>query len=96
MELDELVRGMRALDDQASRAVTRLESMVAEAWAFGADGPGQLGEVGRSMAAQHEAAMAARRSELTRVVATLTGLTDAVAKTAAGYRDLETRQAARP
>jgi hypothetical protein len=93
-ELDVLARDLTEVDERARRLSSRAELLGAEPELFGGDGPGRLGEVGRALAAQHRAALAARRSEAGRIGAVAAELSGAVDRAAVSYRDVEDRRAA--
>jgi hypothetical protein len=89
MEIDELTGRLGSLGAEVSAAATRLSRVGPGPVAFGGDGPGRLGELGRALHARWAGALAAREREATAAGARLTDLAGALRTAAAGYRAAE-------
>ena len=89
MELDELEKRLDAATTRLARAAGALPRLEPGARAFGADGPGRLGDLGRAMSAQFTAALDARDRQASRAATTLGNLSDGVRHAAAGYREAD-------
>lgn len=95
MELDQLAARLASAGAQLRGITGHLESSALPSHAFGGNGPGRIGELGRALDAQHDRAMGSRRSESAQLTDAVDDLADTVAKAAANYRDLEERRTAR-
>jgi Excreted virulence factor EspC, type VII ESX diderm len=95
VELDQLASGLASAGSQLRGITGRLESSALATYAFGGNGPGRLGELGRALAAQHDHAVESRRADGARLVDAVDDLADTVATAAVNYRDLEDRRTAR-
>jgi hypothetical protein len=89
MEIDELAHRVSAVADEVTGAAARLGLSDPGPRAFGADGPGHLGELTRQMYATWSAGLAAREREAAAHGARLTDLAAALRTAAGGYRDAE-------
>jgi hypothetical protein len=89
MEIDELAHRVTAVAEEVTGAAARLGLVDPGARAFGADGPGRLGELGRVLHATWSAGLAAREREAAGHGARLTDLASALDQAAEGYRDAE-------
>jgi hypothetical protein len=89
MEIDELAHRVHAAADEVAGAGARIELAEPGPRAFGADLPGNLGELARDLSATCSGALAAREREAAGHGARLTDLAGALAKAAEGYRDVE-------
>ncbi|GAA5177646.1 hypothetical protein GCM10023322_02810 [Rugosimonospora acidiphila] len=89
MEIDELAGRVGSLSEEVSAAATRLGRVDPGPTTFGGDGPGGLGELGRTMHARWGAALAAREREAAAAGARLTDLAGALRSAAGGYRAVE-------
>jgi hypothetical protein len=89
MEVDELADRVSAVADEVSGAAARIGLTDPGAPAFGADGPGGLGELGRALHAAWSAALSAREREAAGHGARLTDLAGALGVAADGYRDAD-------
>lgn len=96
MELEELSRDLDAATAQFERVSRRLALAGDAGRACGADGPGQLGVLGRALSGLSAQATAARTTEFDSVGVTLGVLSDGVRHAAAAYRDIESGSAPRP
>lgn len=95
MELDQLAARLASAGVQLRGITGRMESSTLASHAFGGNGPGRIGELGRALDAQHDRTMEFRRSESAQLSDAVDDLADTVAKAAANYRDLEDRRTAR-
>jgi hypothetical protein len=93
MEIEELAARVASIGAEVSAAAAGLRRADPGPVAFAGDGPGRLGELGRSLHAGWSAALAAREREAAAHGARLTELSVALGRADAGYRDVE--QAAR-
>ncbi|OLB78528.1 MAG: hypothetical protein AUI14_12925 [Actinobacteria bacterium 13_2_20CM_2_71_6] len=89
MEIDEVAGRIASVADEVSGAAPRLGHSRPGPAAFGGDGPGRLGELGRDLHAAWGAALAAREREAAGHGARLTDLAGALRQAAAGYREVE-------
>jgi hypothetical protein len=89
MEIDELAHRVTAVAEEVTGAAARLGLADPGARAFGADGPGRLGDLGRALHMTWNAALAAREREAAGHGARLTDLAGALGQAAEGYRDAE-------
>ncbi len=89
MEIDEVATRVSAAADAVTGAGARLGLVGPGPAAFGGDGPGGLGELGRDLHALWGAALAAREREAAGHGARLTDLAGALSVAAQGYRDAE-------
>jgi hypothetical protein len=89
MELDDLEKQLDAVATRLARAATALPRLDPGARAFGADGPGRLGDLGRAMSAQFTAALDASDRQAGTAATTVGELSDGMRRAAAGYRDAE-------
>jgi hypothetical protein len=89
MEIDELAHRVSAVADEVASAAARLGLSDPGARAFGADGPGHLGELSRQLYATWSAGLAGREREAAAHGARLTDLATALRTAAEGYRDAE-------
>jgi hypothetical protein len=89
MEIDEVAARVGAVADEVTGAASRLGLAAPAAGAFGGDGPGRLGELGRDLHGTWSVALAAREREAAGHGARLTDLAGALRQAAAGYRAVE-------
>jgi hypothetical protein len=89
MEIDEVAGRVTLVADEVTGAASRLGLAGPAAAAFGADGPGRLGELGRDLHGAWSAALAAREREAAGHGARLTDLAGALRQAADGYREAE-------
>jgi hypothetical protein len=89
MEIDELAQRVTSVAEDVSTAAARLGLADPGARAFGADGPGSLGELGRTLRVTWTSALAAREREAAAHGARLTDLAGALGQAADGYREAE-------
>jgi hypothetical protein len=89
MEIDELASRVAAVAYEVSGAAARIGLTDPGARAFGGDGPGRLGELGRGFHSAWTGALAAREREAASHGARLTDLAGALDQAAGGYHDVE-------
>ena len=89
MEIDELAGRISAVADEVSGASARIGLTDPGARAFGGDGPGRLGELGRDLHSTWTGALAAREREAASHGARLTDLAGALSQAAGAYHDVE-------
>ncbi|HEY7176843.1 MAG TPA: hypothetical protein VH442_18180 [Micromonosporaceae bacterium] len=89
MELDDLERRLDTAAGRLARAASALPRLDPGARAFGADGPGRLGELGRAMSAQFTAALDARDRQAAAAGDAVGTLGAGMRHAAAGYRDVD-------
>ena len=89
MRLSEAAARLRAAGDGFAATSAALGDVDPGARAFGADGPGQLGEFGRALHARLAAALAARSREATALGVRLGDAAHAVDVAATGYGEVE-------
>jgi hypothetical protein len=89
MEIDELAGRVGSLGAEVSAAATSLGRTDPGPAAFGGDGPGRLGELGRALHARWSGALDAREREAAAAGARLAELAGALRTSAEGYRAAE-------
>jgi hypothetical protein len=89
MELETAARRVGEAGSDLAEAATRLSTLPSAASMFGADGSGALGELGRALARQADAAIAARATEARALSESATGLAAKVGSATASLRDLD-------
>jgi hypothetical protein len=89
VHLTDVASRLRAAGDEFTSASAALGDADPGARAFGADGPGRLGELGRTLHGRLAAALAARGREATALGARLGDAAHAVQLAVIGYRDTE-------
>jgi hypothetical protein len=89
MELDDLEKRLDAAATRLTRAAAALQRLDPGARAFGADGPGRLGDLGRAMSSQFTAALDVRDRQAGTAATTVGNLSDGMRHAAAGYRDAD-------
>ncbi len=89
MEIAEIADRVGTVADEVSGAGARLGLIQPGPGAFGGDGPGRLGELGRDLYGAWQAAIAAREREAAGHGARLTDLAAALRRSAEGYRQVE-------
>jgi hypothetical protein len=89
MEADKLADRVSGVADEVSGAASRLGLSDPGGHAFGGDGPGGLGELGRALHGAWANALSAREREAAGHGARLTDLAGALRRAADGYRDAE-------
>jgi hypothetical protein len=89
MEIDELAGRVASLGADVSSSAARLSRVGPGPAAFGGDGSGRLGDLGRALHARWSAGLAAREREAIATGARLTDLAGALRIAAAGYRTAE-------
>jgi hypothetical protein len=89
MRLQDIATRLQAAGVELGTASTRLGEVDPGRQAFGVDGPGRLGDLGRALHAQCAAALAARSREANALGARLGDSAYLVDAVAAGYRDIE-------
>jgi hypothetical protein len=87
MELDDVEKRLDAAAGRLARAATGLPGLDPGARAFGADGPGRLGDLGRAMASQLTGALDARDRQAGSAVTAVSSLAAGLRHAAAGYRE---------
>ena len=93
MELDDLEKRLDSAAARLTRSAADLSSLHPGARAFGADGPGRLGDIGRALSAQFAGALDARDREAGSVASALSDLAVGVRHAATGYRQADTNRA---
>ncbi len=83
------VTALRQASEMLGNASVRLAALDPSAAAFGAGGPGRLGDVGRDLYFQWQRALDARVREAAAHGARLTEISDAVARASAAYSDMD-------
>jgi len=89
MELDDLEMRLDTAAVRLARSAARLSSSHPGARAFGADGPGRLGDIGRALSAQFAGALDARDRQAGSTAAAVSHLAAGVRHAAAGYRQAD-------
>jgi hypothetical protein len=89
MRLDDLAGRLETAGDELAGASTTMGLVDPGARAFGADAPGGLGELGRSLHQQLTTALTARGRESAAHGARLADTAQALRLVAAGYREVE-------
>jgi hypothetical protein len=89
MELDDLEKRLDTAATRLARAATALTQLDPGARAFGADGPGRLGDLGRAMSTQFTAALDARDRQAGAAGTEVTRLGDGMRHAAASYRETD-------
>lgn len=89
MEIDDLERGLETAAARLTKAAAALRRLDPGPRAFGADGPGRLGDLGRAMSAQLATALDARGRQADTAVAAVTTLATNMRAAATSYRDTD-------
>ena len=89
MDIDDVATRVSATADEVTGASARLGLVGPGPAAFGGDGPGSLGELGRDLQVLWSGGLAAREREAAAHGARLTDLAGALRVAARGYRDAE-------
>ena len=93
MELEELSRDVDAATAHLERVTRRLALFDDGRRTFGADGPGQLGSLGRALSALQAGALTARAHEAARAGVVAADLADGLRRAAPEYREVESGSA---
>jgi hypothetical protein len=92
MELENAARRVGEVGVELVEVARRLRPAGPPAAAFGADGSGAFGELGRALAGQATGAINARAAEATALSDAASTLAATVAGGASGYRDVDHRR----
>jgi hypothetical protein len=83
------VTALRHTATALAEAGTRMHRHDPGARAFGGDGPGRLGDLGRALHQQFQAALDARGREVAAHAARVEDLADGLVRSAGGYSDVD-------
>lgn len=92
MELDDIQTRLGTTATHLDRLGGQLRRLDPGGRAFGGDGPGQLGALGRALSGEFAAALHARGEEAAVASGALGGLASALHQSLAGYRDTDARR----
>jgi hypothetical protein len=92
MELDEIRARLDGTAAHLDRVGAELRRLDPGGRAFGGDGPGQLGALGRALSGEFAGALHARDREAAAASGAIGGLTTALRHSLAGYRDVDARR----
>ena len=92
MELDEVRARLDGAAAHLDRAGAELRRLDPGTRAFGGDGPGQLGALGRALAGEFAGALHARDREAAAASTAIGGLSHALRHSLAGYRDTDAQR----
>ncbi len=92
MELDDIQAKLGGTATHLDRLGAELRRLDPGGRAFGGDGPGQLGALGRAMSGEFAAALHARGTEVAAASGAVTGLAAALRHGLAGYRDTDAQR----
>lgn len=93
MELDDIQARLGTTAAHLDRLGTQLRRLDPGGRAFGGDGPGQLGALGRALSGEFATALHARHAEATAASGAVSGLAAALHHSLAGYRDTDAQRA---
>jgi hypothetical protein len=92
MELDDIRAQLDSTAAHLDRAGAELRRLDPGSRAFGGDGPGQLGALGRTLSGEFAGALHARDREAAAAAGAVGALNTALHHSLAGYRDADARR----